>query len=241
MPDGQRILSGANDKTVRVWLLDGTHQNTFSELHTDTVNALVALPDNQHALSASNSTVKLFNVNDGAVLRTFKHHTGHGELPGAAARRPPLRQRLGRHTDHRKSSRTRSSRSTLLCSPPPRAHAPRTGARGPAPAPAPAQAERRQARPRRRRRQLGRYDAKLRADRRSLGADGATWASAATAGRRGHPQIEQQRAEVPDSLLGRSGSVDELRREEILDRRSCAALRTSPELSRTSPPASSMR
>ena len=39
--------------------------------------ALVALPDNQHALSASNdSTVKLFNVNDGAVLRTFKHHTG---------------------------------------------------------------------------------------------------------------------------------------------------------------------
>ena len=37
----------------------------------------MALPDNQHALSASNdSTVKLFNVNDGAVLRTFTHHTG---------------------------------------------------------------------------------------------------------------------------------------------------------------------
>ena len=42
----------------------------------DWVMALVALPDNQHALSASNdSTVKLFNVNDGAVLRTFTHHT----------------------------------------------------------------------------------------------------------------------------------------------------------------------
>jgi len=37
----------------------------------------VALPDNQHALSGSgNRTVKLFNVNDGAVLRTFTHHTG---------------------------------------------------------------------------------------------------------------------------------------------------------------------
>ena len=36
------------------------------------------LPDNQHALSASaDKTVKLFNVNDGAVLRTFKHHTSH--------------------------------------------------------------------------------------------------------------------------------------------------------------------
>ena len=36
----------------------------------------MALPDNQHALSGSgDSTVKLFNVNDGAVLRTFTHHT----------------------------------------------------------------------------------------------------------------------------------------------------------------------
>ena len=57
-----------------MWLLDGTLKNTF-ELHTNTVNALVALPDNQHALSGStDNTVKLFNVNDGAVLRTFKHH-----------------------------------------------------------------------------------------------------------------------------------------------------------------------
>ena len=40
------------------------------------MTALVALPDNQHALSGSDDrTVKLFNVNDGAVLRTFKHHT----------------------------------------------------------------------------------------------------------------------------------------------------------------------
>ena len=38
--------------------------------------ALVALPDNQHALSASHDqTIKLFNVNDGTVLRTFRHHT----------------------------------------------------------------------------------------------------------------------------------------------------------------------
>ena len=36
----------------------------------------MALPDNQHALSASDDkTVKLFNVNNGAVLRTFTHHT----------------------------------------------------------------------------------------------------------------------------------------------------------------------
>ena len=57
-----------------MWLLDGTLENTF-ELHTAGDARLVALPDNQHALSGSDDkTVKLFNVNDGAVLRTFKHH-----------------------------------------------------------------------------------------------------------------------------------------------------------------------
>ena len=58
-----------------MWLLDGTLQNTFA-LHAGTIRAVVALPDNQHALSASlDADVKLFNVNDGTVLRTFKHHT----------------------------------------------------------------------------------------------------------------------------------------------------------------------
>jgi len=85
MPDGKRILSGSVDSTVRVWRLNGTleldPERTFgpafgavSELHTGAVNALVALPDNQHALAASVATVKLFNVNDGALLRTFRHH-----------------------------------------------------------------------------------------------------------------------------------------------------------------------
>ena len=56
-------------------LLDGTLKNTF-KLHAHSVLALVALPDNQHALSGSwDKTVKLFNINDGAVLRTFRHHT----------------------------------------------------------------------------------------------------------------------------------------------------------------------
>lgn len=47
------------------------------------VNALVAMPDNKHALSASDDmTVKLFIFNDavveniGRVVRTFTHHTG---------------------------------------------------------------------------------------------------------------------------------------------------------------------
>ncbi len=74
MPDSKRMLSGSDGGDVRVWLLDGTHVNTFGGLHAQTVLALVALPDNVHALSGGND-IKLFNVNDGGVLRTFKHHT----------------------------------------------------------------------------------------------------------------------------------------------------------------------
>ena len=63
------------DYTVRVWLLDGTLKNTF-ELHAlgEGPRGAARQP---HALSGSNdNTVKLFNVNDGAALRTFTHHTG---------------------------------------------------------------------------------------------------------------------------------------------------------------------
>ena len=62
---------------VGVVPVGGTLENTFFELHTECVNALVALPDNQHALSTANDcTVKLFNVDDGAVLRTFRNING---------------------------------------------------------------------------------------------------------------------------------------------------------------------
>ena len=74
MPDSHHFLSGSEDGAVCVWLLNGAIMNAF-RLHTSSVWAVVALLDNQHALSGSfDKTVKLFNVNDGTVLRTIKHN-----------------------------------------------------------------------------------------------------------------------------------------------------------------------
>ena len=55
----------------------------------------MALPDNQHALSGSlDKTVKLFNVNDGAVLRTFWHQA---RCSMALRRRPHFVSGSNRH------------------------------------------------------------------------------------------------------------------------------------------------
>ena len=64
LPGGARFVSVSEDGTAKLWTLDGALERTFEVL------------DNQHALSASTDhAVKLFNVNDGAVLRNFTHHT----------------------------------------------------------------------------------------------------------------------------------------------------------------------
>ena len=71
MPDSQPLLSASSDKSVRLWLLNGTLENTF-KLHRGTVHSLLALPDNRRALSGGmDSSVALFDVNDGALLRRF--------------------------------------------------------------------------------------------------------------------------------------------------------------------------
>ena len=52
MPDGQRFLSGGDDNTVRVWLLNGTLERTFTH-HTSSVECLALLPDGLRFVSGS--------------------------------------------------------------------------------------------------------------------------------------------------------------------------------------------
>ena len=88
MPDGQRILyrggwgSDVPDVTEGSVVVARVHGGMIerviqicgseAEVAENQVAAIVAMPDNQHALSAGDDrTLKLFNVNDGAVLRCF--------------------------------------------------------------------------------------------------------------------------------------------------------------------------
>ncbi|MBD1853162.1 caspase family protein, partial [Cyanobacteria bacterium FACHB-502] len=73
--DGQTIVSGSSDKTVRLWSLDGTLLRTLTG-HTGYVRAVALSRDGQTIVSGSDdSTVRLWNL-DGTLLRTLTGHTG---------------------------------------------------------------------------------------------------------------------------------------------------------------------
>ena len=82
MPDGQRFLSASLDQTVRVY----PRRHPPNTSSTFTRGGPRGLPDNQHRSPARGTRPsKLFNVNDGAALRSFAIHKCGG-VSGAARR-----------------------------------------------------------------------------------------------------------------------------------------------------------
>ncbi len=75
-PDGQKILSGSEDSTVRLWDTEsGKLLHTFSG-HTSSVTAIAFSPDGQKILSGSyDNTVRLWDTESGKLLHTFSGHT----------------------------------------------------------------------------------------------------------------------------------------------------------------------
>lgn len=74
-PDGKRVVSASNDGTIRIWSLDTRkYSRSFQNLY---VNSAFFCPDGKHIVtSSSDKFVRIWNAETGAVIQTFKCHTG---------------------------------------------------------------------------------------------------------------------------------------------------------------------
>ena len=74
-PDGQYIVSGSSDKTIKLWdVKDRVLLHTFDD-HKSGVNSVAFSPDGQYIVSGSNdNTVKLWDIDNNKLVHTFDKH-----------------------------------------------------------------------------------------------------------------------------------------------------------------------
>ncbi|GET39050.1 serine/threonine-protein kinase [Microseira wollei] len=77
-PDGQILISGSADKTIKIWhLATGKEIRTIKD-HNSFINYLAIAPDGQTLFSASaDKTIKLWNLATGKEILTLKGHYGY--------------------------------------------------------------------------------------------------------------------------------------------------------------------
>ena len=84
--DERRVLTGSNDRTVRLWNVDTGRCLQVLEGHRDQVTSVVFNADQRHALSGSTDmTVRLWDLDTGRCVRSSRGATGSafGEWRGA--------------------------------------------------------------------------------------------------------------------------------------------------------------
>lgn len=74
-PDGKRIISGSNDKTLRIWNLETIQEDYQLSGHTHRITALAVTPDGKRAISGSgDATLEVWNLEQGEELFSFTQH-----------------------------------------------------------------------------------------------------------------------------------------------------------------------
>ena len=71
-PDGQSILSGSDDKTIKLWDKGSGKMLKSFEGHSNSVMSVAFSPDGQSILSGScDKTIKLWDKGSGKMLKSF--------------------------------------------------------------------------------------------------------------------------------------------------------------------------
>ncbi len=75
-PDGRRVVSGSQDKTLRLWDLTTGKCLLVFQGHSGAVTSVAVTPDGRFVLSGSeDNTLRLWAITSGTCLRTYEGHT----------------------------------------------------------------------------------------------------------------------------------------------------------------------
>ncbi len=78
-PDGSRLVSGSQDKTVNIWKLENNRGKVIHNLigHQGLVYTIAVSPDWRTLASAgSDKTIILWDIDNGKILKTLNEHSG---------------------------------------------------------------------------------------------------------------------------------------------------------------------
>jgi WD40 repeat protein len=84
-PDGQTLVSGSDDRTIKLWDLKAPRLISTLIGHSTWPNCVAISPDGQTFVSGEHKTIKIWQLNTGREISSF---TGHSDWVNCVAFSP---------------------------------------------------------------------------------------------------------------------------------------------------------